>query len=62
MGLTENDDPEKIERDLMALIPQKDWTIFSHRMIFHGRQVCHARKPRCEDCELAKICPKIGVE
>ena len=40
MGLTKNDDPEKIERDLMALIPQKDWTIFSHRMIFHGRQVC----------------------
>ncbi len=62
MGLTKNDDPEKIERDLMALIPQKDWTIFSHRMIFHGRQVCSARKPRCAECELAKICPKIGVE
>ena len=61
LGLTENQDPVKVERDLMALIPKKDWTIFSHRMIFHGRQVCFARKPNCEGCLLAKDCPKIGV-
>jgi endonuclease III len=61
LGLTANDDPEKVERDLMALIPRKEWTMFSHRMIFHGRQVCYARKPRCGDCALAKLCPKIGV-
>jgi len=61
LGLTENQDPVKVERDLMALIPEKDWTIFSHRMIFHGRQVCFARKPNCEGCLLAKDCPKIGV-
>jgi endonuclease III len=61
LGMTENQDPVKVERDLMALIPKKDWTIFSHRMIFHGRQVCFARKPNCEGCLLAKDCPKIGV-
>ncbi len=61
MGLTEKDDPEKVERDLMDVIPKKEWTMFSHRMIFHGRQVCAARKPNCESCALAKDCPKIGV-
>jgi endonuclease-3 len=62
MGLTENEDPVKVEHDLMALIPQEDWTDFGHRMIFHGRQVCHSRKPKCDSCTLAKICPKIGVD
>jgi endonuclease-3 len=62
MGLTTHTDPEKIERDLMQLIPKKEWTMFSHRMIFHGRQVCHARNPKCAECALAKVCPKIGVE
>jgi endonuclease-3 len=62
LGLTKEDDPEKIERDLMALIPQPEWTRFSHRMIFHGRQVCFARKPNCAGCLLAEVCPKIGVE
>lgn len=62
MGLTEETDPEKVERDLMALVPRKQWTIFSHRMILHGRQVCQARKPNCAVCGLRKICPKIGVE
>ena len=62
MGLTKHEDAEKIEKDLMELIPHKDWTMFSHRMIFHGRQVCAARKPKCESCTLAKDCPKIGVE
>jgi endonuclease-3 len=61
MGLTAETDPAKVERDLMRLIPKKEWTMFSHRMIFHGRRVCHARRPRCEACALAKVCPKIGV-
>lgn len=61
LDLTSEDDPVKVERDLMALIPQKEWTMFSHRMIFHGRQVCFARSPKCADCLLAKLCPKIGV-
>lgn len=61
MGLTKQTDPEKIEQDLMQVIPQKDWTIFSHRMIFHGRQVCFARKPNCEGCALNEICPRNGV-
>jgi endonuclease-3 len=61
MGLTEQTDPEKVERDLMGLIPKKAWTLFSHRMIFHGRRVCHARKPNCTECTLAKLCPKVGV-
>src|SRR5579875_3426235 len=62
MGLSEHTDPVKIERDLMALIPRKEWTMFGHRMIFHGRQVCHARKPRCDQCQLAPLCPRVGVE
>lgn len=61
MGLSKQDDPEKVERDLMVVIPKKEWTVFSHRMIFHGRQVCQARKPNCEGCLLKKDCPKIGV-
>ncbi len=61
MGLTTHTDPVKVERDLMELIPEKEWTIFSHRMISHGRQVCHSRKPNCADCTLSSICPKVGV-
>jgi endonuclease-3 len=61
MGLTKETDPVKIERDLMELIPKKEWIMFSHRMIFHGRQVCYARKPNCNGCALNKVCPKIGV-
>jgi endonuclease-3 len=62
MGLTTHEDAVKVERDLMELVPENEWTIFSHRMIFHGRQVCAARKPNCENCTIAKHCPKIGVE
>jgi endonuclease-3 len=62
LGLTTQEDPEKVERDLMALLPTREWTMFSHRMIYHGRQVCFARKPNCEGCTLNKICPRIGVE
>lgn len=53
--------PEKIERDLMALIPQKDWTLISHLLIWHGRRVCVARQPRCEACVLRTLCPSSRV-
>ena len=62
MGLTTQENADKIELDLMQLIPRKHWTMFSHRMIFHGRQICHARKPKCTDCSLAADCPRIGVD
>jgi endonuclease-3 len=61
LGLTTETDPVKVERVLMRLIPRKEWVNFGHRMIFHGRQVCHARKPNCAGCSLAKLCPKVGV-
>lgn len=57
MGLSKNKTPEKIEQDLMKVIPQEDWTIFCHRMIDHGRALCMARKPNCAQCPLNKICP-----
>jgi endonuclease III len=62
LGFTKHEDPVKVEQDLMAVIPAKDWTMFSHRMIFHGRRICFARKPNCAGCLLAKDCPKIGVQ
>jgi endonuclease III len=61
LGLTAESDPVKVERDLMRLVPRKQWSAFSLRLIFHGRQVCHARKPTCSACTLAKLCPRIGV-
>lgn len=61
LGLTTHTDPEKVERDLMALVPEPEWTIFSHRTIFHGRQVCHARKPDCDRCNMTDFCPRVGV-
>ena len=57
LGLTSNSDAEKIEQDLMKLIPQKEWTSFSHRLIDHGRAVCVARKPKCRECLLNELCP-----
>ncbi len=57
LGLTTNQDPEKIEHDLMRVVPREDWTIFSHLLIFHGRRVCKARKPDCPNCVLNDICP-----
>ncbi len=57
LGLTRHDDPVKIEQDLMGLIPQKEWTSFSHRMILHGREICVARKPKCRECQLNELCP-----
>ncbi|NMC21755.1 MAG: endonuclease III [Thermogutta sp.] len=61
LGLTEQNDPVKIEQELTAIIPQSEWIAFSHRMIRHGRRYCQAKKPNCRDCPLAKVCPKIGV-
>lgn len=61
LDLTREDDPTKIEMDLRALLPPASWTHFTHRLIHHGRRVCHARKPRCEECPLAPLCPRIGV-
>ncbi len=61
LGLSAHTDPEKVEKDLMSSLPAKEWTMFSHRMIFHGRQVCFARTPACSKCALLKICPRIGL-
>jgi endonuclease-3 len=57
LGLTTQSDPEKIERDLMALAPQDEWIDLSHLLIFHGRRVCDARKPKCSACVIADLCP-----
>jgi endonuclease-3 len=57
LGLTQHDDPVKIEHDLMEIIPQKDWALWSHLLIHHGRAVCDARKPKCGVCTLARWCP-----
>ena len=62
LGLTFEDDPDQIERDLQVLLPPKEWTVFAHRLIHHGRRVCVARKPRCETCPLLRWCPQIGVK
>ncbi len=62
MGLTRQAMPEKIEADLMQIVPRKDWIDFSHLLIWHGRKRCIARRPDCIQCEVAKWCPKIGVE
>ncbi|MBI2645606.1 MAG: endonuclease III [Deltaproteobacteria bacterium] len=61
MGLTKNRDPVKVEFDMMPLFPQKDWTLFSHLFIHHGRKICIARKPLCSKCSISSLCPKIGV-
>ena len=61
LGLTRHDDPVKIEQDLMQLFPQEEWALLSHLLIFHGRQVCIARRPRCPACVLADLCPSAGV-
>ena len=62
LGLTTHRAPEKIEVDLMELVPQPQWTLFSHLLIWHGRRRCFARKPDCGNCELLKFCPRIGVQ
>ena len=57
LGLTEHENPEKIERDLVELVPKKDWVDFSHLMIYHGRNVCKARLPQCSECVVERLCP-----
>ncbi len=61
LGLTEEKDPVKVERDLMDLVPQAAWTLWAHLLIFHGRQVCHSRKPACGECVLVDLCPSAEV-
>jgi endonuclease-3 len=62
LGLTSHKDPEKVERDLMELIPRDRWIDFSHQLILHGRQVCSARRPQCDQCRLRPWCPQVGVK
>ncbi len=57
LGFTAESDPEKIERDLIQTVPRRDWTVFSHLLILHGRSVCKARKPACADCIVNDLCP-----
>lgn len=61
LGLTDQKDPVKIERDLMEQLPKKEWVMFSHRVIHHGRKICKARRPDCDHCDMIDICPRIGV-
>jgi len=61
LGLTRQTHPEKVEEDLMKIVPQEEWTLFSHLLIWHGRRRCYARNPECAKCEVRDLCPKIGV-
>lgn len=61
LDLTRQSDPVKVEQDLVKLIPRDDWTVFSHLLIYHGRAICQARKPKCDQCKLNDLCPKRGV-
>ena len=60
-GWTQSDDPVKVEHEVAQLLPKTEWTMFSHRVIFHGRRVCHARKPACGACGIAALCPSYGT-
>jgi endonuclease-3 len=62
MGLTKKDKPEEIEKDLMKLVPQAEWTFFGPATVLHGRYTCTARKPKCDACPMNDICPKLDVE
>lgn len=61
LGLTGDEDPVAVEAQLCAMLPRSEWTMFSHRMIFHGRRTCHARRPACGACPLASLCPSFGI-
>ncbi|MBI2605313.1 MAG: endonuclease III [Deltaproteobacteria bacterium] len=61
LGLTKQTDPVKVEHELAAIVPKKEWTMFSHLLIHHGRARCMARNPDCVGCEISELCPKIGV-
>ena len=60
-GWTQQDDPVKIEHEVGGLVPKSEWTMLSHRLIWHGRRVCHARKPACGACGIAALCPSFGI-
>jgi len=60
LGFTKEDNPDKIEFDLKAILPEKDWTNWSHCMVFHGRRCCYARKPDCPACSIKEWCPSFG--
>ena len=62
LGFSSSQDPEKVEADLAAIIPRAKWTIFSHQAIYHGRAICKARRPLCDQCGLFGPCPRIGLE
>jgi endonuclease III len=62
LGLTRQEDPVKIERDLVRLVPRRYWNVFPHLLIWHGRRVCIARRPRCEECVLNDLCPASRLE
>ncbi len=61
LGWTRNTDPVKVEADIAAILPPEEWTMACHRLIFHGRRVCTARRPACESCGIVDLCPRIGV-
>jgi endonuclease-3 len=61
LGWGKSDDPDKIEFELMEVLPQKRWTLACHQIVFHGRRVCMAKNPQCPTCPVTKLCPKIGV-
>ena len=61
LGLTTSEDPLVVEQDLCALLPKRDWTMASHRLIFHGRRTCFARRPACGACPIAALCPSAGI-
>jgi endonuclease-3 len=62
LGLTSEKAPEKIEQSLIPLVPQSEWTLFSHLLIWHGRRRCYARNPDCTNCEVKALCPRVGVK
>jgi endonuclease-3 len=61
LGYTESDDPIKVEQDLAGIFPKRDWTMLSHRLIFHGRRICHSRRPACGACPVSAWCPSFGA-
>ena len=61
LGLSKNSEPEKIEKDLIKIVPREEWTDFSHQLIAHGRAICQARNPKCAECPFQSLCPRKGV-
>lgn len=61
LGLTDSGNPEIIERHLQEILPKKEWIMYSHRLIHHGRRICIARRPQCAECPLLKLCPRVGL-